>query len=275
MGWGAVIGAAGGLIGGLIASESSRDTARSAQYAAQLQWDIANRVQARSDETFALWRQEYRPLEQALNNEVTTLDSYRAQHATAAQRAIVEVRKQFGLARRKALECMDVHCVGPAVAMVRDMSLNEALAAGWAANLMERSEDALKYTIDHQQRQEKLANAQFGHEAYFSTDQTRLAAQIAGNLQRSAASSASDQAAAAGYLVTRGLQTIFGEGGLFSSNKANPNVSQAPRATSSPPQASAATIWGGTNQSTGGEMDPFQPLQTASADIFTIDADTA
>ena len=274
MGWGSIIGAAGGLIGGLLASESSRDTAQSAQYAAQLQWDIANRVQAISDELFTLWRQEFLTDERALNREVQGLTPYRVQYATAANRAIIEVRRQFGLARRRALECLDPHCVGAAVATARDLSTNEAMAAAWAASLMERGEDALKRSIDHQQRQEQLQLVQFAHKAYFSTDQTALAARIAGNLQASASASASNQAAAAGYLVTQGLNSIFGSGGLLSDKK-NPSAATQVngRGVASQPLPNNTTVVL-PNQTDGTkDTDPSTGFKMPGFDLFTIGSD--
>lgn len=274
MGWGTVIGAAGGLIGGLLASESSRDTAQSAQYAAQLQWDIANRVQAIADEMQGIWRQYYMRMEVDLNDEIQALPPYQVQYATAANRAIVEVRKQFGLARRKTLECMDIHCVGAAISTVRDMATGEALAAGWAATLMIRGEDAMKRSVDHQQRQEQLAIAQFAHKAYFSTDGTMLAAKIAQGLQTSAAQSASNQAGAAGYMITSGLRSLFGEGGVFSDKKnPNPQTSQTSAGVQVQPAGTNATqrlFEAPASDDTGRSANPFD-TPIASVDTFTID----
>lgn len=271
MGWTSIIGAAGGLIGGLLASESSRDTAQAAQYAAQLQWDIANRAEALKEELITLWRQEYLTDELALNREIQGLTPYQVQYATAASRAIVEVRKQFGLAHRKALECLDVHCVGAAVATSRDMATNEAMAAAWAAGLMERAEDAMARSVDHQQRQEQVQMVQFAHKGYFNTDQTMLAARIAGNLSSSAAASASNQAAAAGYLVTQGLNSIFGAGGLLS-DKRNPRSDPAPRIASATtlPQNTTVVLPSQADQS---DTDPFSSFKVSNYDQFTIGSD--
>ena len=250
-GVGGFISSIGGLLGGLTASESSRGNARAAMYAANLQWQIANRIQAIEEELFALWRQEIRPMELVLNDELQALQPYRTQHATAAARAITEVRRQFSVARRKQLECMDVHCVGASVAAARDMSLGEAMTSGWAATIMQRAEDAMQRAVAHQQRQEKLGLIQYAHEAYFSTDQTAVAAGIADRLMRSAASSASSQAQAAGYMVTTGLQGLFKEGGLFS-DKRNPAPTPAARTAEPAPQA--------PQQLTTDQNDPLAPL---------------
>ena len=267
-GVGGFIGSIGGLLGGLASSESSRGNARAAMYAANLQWQIANRIQAIEEELFALWRQEIRPMELVLNDELQTLPPYRVQYATAAARAITEVRRQFSVARRKQLECMDVHCVGAAVGSARDMSLGEAMTSGWAATLMTRAEDALQRSIAHQQRQEKLGLVQYAHEAYFSTDQTAVAAGIADRLMRSAASSASSQAQAAGYMVTTGLQGLFKEGGLFS-DKRNPVPAQGAR-TAEPTQQAQTP-----QQLSAEENDPLAPLlkSLSAENSLTINPD--
>lgn len=267
MGWGSIIGAAGGLIGGLLASESSRESASAAQYAAQLQWDIANRIQARRDELFALWRQEYKPLELNLQAELAALPGYVPQYATAVARGVSEVRKQFSIARRKALECMPVRCVGAQFAAVRDLALNEALAAGWAGGLMSRAEDTMKRSLDHQQRQERLTLAQFAHQAYFSTDGTQLAVQIADRQQRTAAQAASNNAEAAGRMITWGLNSLFGQGGVLA-DKPNPK-----------PQANQSTAISitlpapATNQDAGNSFSAKDTELAASDAFFTIDSD--
>ena len=219
---GGLISAGGNLLGGLVGSSNSRDNAEAALAAAQMNWEIANRVQVLEEELFALWRGEYLPMELALNDEIQALPGYQVQYQTAASRAVVEVRRQFSKVRRKTLECMDVHCVGAAVAQIRDLSLHEAMAAGWAASLMHRAEDALKRSLDHQQRQERLGLVQFAHQAYHSTDQTTVAANIADRLMKSSAKSASDQAFGAGYMVAQGIQGILKESGLGVDDKKNP-----------------------------------------------------
>lgn len=268
-GVGGFIGSIGGLLGGLASSESSRGNARAAMYAANLQWQIANRIQAIEEELFALWRQEVRPMELTLNNEIQGLQPYRLQYATATARAITEVRRQFSVARRKQQECFDVHCVGAIVGSARDMSMGEAMAAGWASTLMMRAEDAMRRSIDHQQRQEKLGMIQYGHEAYFSTDQTAVAAGIADRLMRSASASASNQANAAGYMVTTGLQGLFKEGGLFSDKK-NPAPALAPPARQQDPAPVAQR-----SQQDPQQDDPLAPLlkSLSAENALTINPD--
>lgn len=205
------MGGLGDLFGGLLGG-GDQGSAQAASYAAEKQYEIARRVEAREDELFRLWRTVYKPIELELADEYDALEPYTPQTTTAQVRVLTDVRKTFAKARLDARACMDVHCVGAHLALVREMGMTEARSAAWAMSLAGRAEEQKARDLDLQYRKEKQNLAQLGHGAYFSDDAARLGVQISDHLAKVAADARDAASAGAGFVaekLTTQLQRQF------------------------------------------------------------------
>lgn len=267
MGWIAGIGA---IVGGLLSADAAGDSAQAAAQAAELQYKIATRIQDREDELFELWRTEYKGCELALKNAVCNLTSYEPQYETAARRSITQVRRQFARARRDALACLDAHCVGAACGITRDIALAEASAASWAANVAIKVEDEKKLVRDQQVLENKFRVAALGHQSYFSTAGSQLAATIYGRVGDAAARMAASNSGAAGYYLQRAVSNFgrafgenFGQAPTFNVNFDGRTYAGQAASTQADPFAGGNTFDVGSLQS--------NPLEVAPSDFGYLD----
>ena len=206
MTWWNVGAAAISVVGAVISSNSAANTAGVARQAADLQWDIANRIQMRDEEMHAIWRSDFRDGELALRSRVSQLRTDPINYSRAGGRPIPELRRQFSEARASTLRTVAKYCTLPPAGLANDIAVMQAGAEVWAANAIIRAEEGLKRTLDVQYRAERLQMAQMGRGAYFKPGGGEMAAQIARQLQLQASAAASQQSGAAARLATMGFQ---------------------------------------------------------------------
>lgn len=205
MAWAAVVGS---VIGGLFASSNASDQAQAANNAAQLQWEIANRVQVREDYLFDTYKTEYRECELAYKDEICNMKPYEAKTKLAARRALTEVRREMSKAESDILDCLSEYCVGAHCGLIRDARYQEASVAVSAMNAAIYAEENLKLMRDQQRHEELARMVGFGHGVYFQTSGSALASQIYGETARAAREAASRSASATGRFIAEAFNAI-------------------------------------------------------------------
>lgn len=225
MGWWNVGAAAITIVGSVISANSAANTAGVAQQAADLQWDIANRIQQRDEELQAIWRAEYRDGELSLRSRVSQLRPTDIPYDRMGSSVRSEMRRQFSNARATTLTTIASTCTLPPAGLINDISIMQAGAESWAGTGMIRAEEGLRRALDAQHRAERMQMAQVGRGAYFKPGGGEMAAQIARQLQAQASAAASQQAGAAGRLATMGFQYA---------QKAAENWNSTPEITTNP-----------------------------------------
>lgn len=203
MSWWNVGSLAVSVIGAVISSNAASSTASAAQQAADLQWNIANRIQQRREELFDLWRSVIRPGELMLRSQVAALRPYEVNYDRTASRGRVQVRRQYSEARRVTALALARQCLLPPSGLLNDLITRQSASESWNINALHRAEDQLKRVLDVQNRQERLQFMQMSRRAYFKTGGAEMAAKIAANLQSVAqAASASNSAAAGNFIAS-------------------------------------------------------------------------
>ena len=202
MSWWNVGALAVSVVGSVISYNSASSTASAAQQAADLQWDIANRIQRRRDELFDMWRTVFRPGELALKAQVAALRPYEVDYNRTTSRGRSQIRRQYGEARRTTSQVLARNCLLSPPCLLNDLLTRQGGAEAWASNGLIRAEDNLKRVLDVQNRQERLQFMQMGRQAYFKTGGGEMAAKIAANLQNIAQTASASNSAATGSFIT-------------------------------------------------------------------------
>lgn len=222
---GVVIGAIG-LISSILTAANQTEAAK---YSVNRQMDIANRVQAREDEFYRLWQDEYLRCELDYAYEVYDEKTRTVDAKTVSVRAAISVKRQFARAEQDSLRCLPTYCVGAAAGIRRSIVMAEATAAVWASTAAIRSEDERIHVINTRRREEMWRVANIGHGAYFNTNGSFVAASAMDRLGQAAERAAGEASTAAGYYAQRLLSN-----GSSMFNGASPpsslmdNRSQAP-----------------------------------------------
>lgn len=226
MSWWNVGAAAITVVGAVISSNAASNTAGVARQAADLQWDIADRVQRQHEEMFEIWRTEYRPGELALRSQIDALRPYQVNRNRTSSRTSTNMRRQYSEARRATLSAIGRLCSLPPAGLINEMTTSQVGAEVWASNAMIRAEDILKRNRDVANREERRQFAQFARRAYFKTGSSEMAAQIARNLQVQASAAASQQSGAAAQLATTGFNYAMAAFKQYQANQ--PDITQQP-----------------------------------------------
>lgn len=220
---GVVIGAIG-LISSILTAANQTEAAK---YSVNRQMDIANRVQAREDEFYRLWQDEYLRCELDYAYEVYGEQARQVDEPTIAIRAAISVKRQFARAESDSLRCLPVYCVGAAAGIRRSVVLAEATAAVWASTSAIRSEDERVHTLNTRRREEMWRVAGIGHGAYFNTNGSFVAAQAMDRLGQAAERAAGEASTAAGYYAQR---LMSNGSSLFSSQPSSALMDSRPQA---------------------------------------------
>ena len=226
MSWWNVGAAAISVVGAVVSANSASNTAGVARQAADLQWDIANRIQMRDEEQHNIWRSYFRDGELSLHSRISQLRPVPIDYDRVAGRPEAEMRRQFSEARAQTLRTVVKYCSLPPSGMSNDMAIMQAGAEVWASAAMIRADEGLKRTLDAQHREERLQMAQMARQAYFKPGAGEMAANIARQLQTQASAAASQQAGAAAQLATAGFK--FAEKAYDSYTKSS-DITQRPQ----------------------------------------------
>lgn len=113
-----------------------------AQYIADKQHDIANRQMVIAETEHARYTQHFWCVENTLADEQCALPEYTPDYETQAARAVLDVRKQFDVARQQLLRTRTRYCGRMTDLAMCDLAGAEARAAAEARNKAYRYEEA-------------------------------------------------------------------------------------------------------------------------------------
>ena len=231
---GVVIGAIG-LISSILTAANQTEAAK---YAVDRQMEIANRVQAREDEFYRLWVDEYLTCELDYVYDVFREQEVNPDTRTVSVRAAISVKRQFARAESDALRCLPVYCVGAASGVRRSLQLAEASAAVWASASATRTEEERAHMINTRLREELWRTINIGHGAYFDTNGSAVAAEAFGRLGRASERAAGEASNAAGYFA----QQLMSRGPAVFSNRPTSDPLLDNRSQGPPAAVSNVTI---------------------------------
>ena len=157
---------AGPLIGGAIQAGGSIAAAR-LQYKAEkekiaLQKEIWEQQKEWAKAYHDLWFDHYRPVELSFLEYMAGKEPYEPQYDAVESRAIVALRREFGMAQTKARQCIDPRCIGHFCHTTKELSIAEAKAAVSAINKAWRAEEARKDIKDAQWEESLFAVLKLG-----------------------------------------------------------------------------------------------------------------
>lgn len=109
-----------------------------AKDAAEKQYDIADRQQTIAEQEYARYSTHFAPCEDATIDEECARPEYVEPIEDEANRAIVDIRRQFGIARAQAQRRRNRYCIGSVIAIDRQLSIDEARAGGEAKERVRR-----------------------------------------------------------------------------------------------------------------------------------------
>lgn len=258
----AIAGIAIGALGLISSIMTASNNAEAAKYAVDKQIAIANRIQARENELFTLWWDEYLGCELMYAAGVCSDESLVVDLDTAAVRAMVTVRRQFARMSRDAINCLPLYCVGAELGVHRATELAKGSATAWATVTARRQEQERVHVRNQQRRENKWRIAAQGHGAYFNTAGSFLAAETFGKQALAHERAAGEAARAAGYFgqqiasgVSRMAQQQQGGNALID-NRAPPPQDLAGRGT----VISNNIYLPDNSQRRSSESDPATPL---------------
>lgn len=105
---------------------------------AEKQYDIANRQQIIADDEYKRYTQHFAPCEDTTVDTECARPEYVEDIETEATRAVVDVRKQFALARLQLERRRVRYCVGSIIASERTLAIEEAVAVAAAKEKVRR-----------------------------------------------------------------------------------------------------------------------------------------
>lgn len=124
-----------------------------AKDAAEKQYDIANRQQTIAESEYARYSEHFAPCEDATIDTECARPEYTEPIEDQANRAAVDVRKQFSIARQQLQRRRGRYCVGASVAQERTLAIEEARAVA------EAKEKARRFLEERQEsRRDKFFN---------------------------------------------------------------------------------------------------------------------
>lgn len=109
-----------------------------AKDAAEKQYEIADRQQQIAESEYARYSAHFAVCEDATINEECARPEYVEPIEDQANRAIVDIRRQFGIARAQAQRRRNRYCIGSVIAIDRQLSIDEARAGGEAKERVRR-----------------------------------------------------------------------------------------------------------------------------------------
>ena len=260
----AIAGIAVGALGLISSIMTASNNAEAAKYAVDKQIAIANRIQAREDELFTLWWDEYLGCELMYAAEVCNDRTLVVDLDTAAVRAAVTVRRQFARMARDAINCLPIYCVGAELGVHRSTKLAEATAASWAMVTARRQEKERVEVLNQQRRENAWRVAMQGHGAYFNTSGSFLAAETFGKQAQAHERAAAESSRAAGYFaqqVASGVGRMVGQ-----QSRSSPLIdNRPPPADVNRPPVVSNNIYLPDTTRRAEDADPVPPLFDDSA----------
>lgn len=113
----------------------------SADRTADLQYDISNRQMAIAEEEYARYKNTYVDCEDALASEICNMTCPEIDYDFRADRALRDVRKQYGEARKKLARTRNRYCMADMVKSFCDIEKAEALAVVQARDIAYRYDE--------------------------------------------------------------------------------------------------------------------------------------
>lgn len=200
--WAGIIVSVIGLVGGMMSASGKEEAAK---HATNRQIDIANRVQYREQLLFQDWETQVKNKELGWAREVLNLPEPFADYHTAMLRASVNVFRQFSRPKAEATRCMNVRCVGATEAVQRNLIVAEGVAVAFARSTAVHAEDERVEFMRAQRDEEQLRALAAGHQKFFSTRGSAVAAHTFGQQARAAEKAAEQASRATGYFLQRAI----------------------------------------------------------------------
>lgn len=218
-----------GILGGI----TGRNNADAAKYAADRQWEIADKIQRREEFGHRVWQDHYREAELRLKNEICQTPRVYLDPVVTSIKIGRRIDKAFERTALKIERGIDLSCARFTCGNDSMQTLSRAGIHVWAAGMSFRADEDRALARNQQRYEDKARTAAFGHKSYFDTRGAQLAM---GVYAQSAAMSLRQQnntSAAMGYFLQRGLsfaqqQGWFGSGetaAAASGNTAPSNLS--------------------------------------------------
>ena len=212
-----------GLLGGITGSNN----ADAAKYAADRQWEIADKIQRREEFGHQIWKDHYRAAELRLKNEVCQTPRVYLDPVLTNIKIGRRIEKAFERTALKIERGIDLNCARFTCGNDSLQTLSRAGIQVWAAGMSFRADEDRALARNQQRFEDKARTAAFGHKSYFDTRGAQLAM---GVYAQSAAMSLRQQnntSAAMGYFLQRGL-SFAQQQGWFGSGEAASGTATAP-----------------------------------------------
>ena len=206
----------GDIFGGLTGSKN----ADAAKYAADRQWEIANKIQTREEFRHQIWRDHYKQAELRLKNEVCQRPIAIADYGLAEMQLSRAVTSAYQRVSSKIERGIDLQCTRFSCGNDTMVELSRAGVAVWAASMTFRADEDRAWARNQQRYEDKARVAAFGSRAYFATRGAQLAMGVYAQSAEMALRQQSNMSSALGYFLQRGLSYAASEG-WFGSNSSN------------------------------------------------------
>lgn len=129
---------------------------------ADLQYDIADRQMSIAEEEYARYKNNYIACEDALAAEICAMECPEVDYDTRANRAMVDVRKQFALGRKKIERMRSRYCAHDTMTTICNMEKAEALAVVQARDVSYRYSESYRDLLDERRWARRMAILQHG-----------------------------------------------------------------------------------------------------------------
>lgn len=122
--------------------------AAAADYAADKQYDIANRQMEIAEAEYDRYLEHFICAEHKVAGEACDAEIYVPQYGTRANRSVVDIRRQFSLARQKMARSRSRYCLAGFEARLCDLEGQEAAAVAAAKDAGYRFEESEEKTLN-------------------------------------------------------------------------------------------------------------------------------
>ena len=122
--------------------------AAAADYAADRQWDIANRQMTIAEDEYERYKENFICNEHRMAQEACDIEVPEADYETRANRAVADIRREFATARRQLNRTRSRYCLVDFSRSLCDMAAREARAVAAARDAAYRHEEAYTRALD-------------------------------------------------------------------------------------------------------------------------------
>lgn len=136
----------------------------SADRTADMQYEIADRQMVIAEEEYSRYKEVFVPCEEALNEEVCALTQVEVDYSFRADRATRDVRRQFGVARRKMQRARNKFCLADLSRDMCNLEKAEAISVVAARDVAYREAEERRDQLEDERWTKKTWGVDLGRQ---------------------------------------------------------------------------------------------------------------